>query len=77
MAWFNKEGRIVQLSASVRPEKAKPFEEIGDLSKAAINLENAAKWNVQRPDNLSYRLVARGPKHKADNIYMIATTLER
>jgi len=77
MLWSNKEGRVVQVSAAVRPEKPKPFKEVGDLSKAAINDENAAKWNVQRPDNLSYRLVARGPNHRATNIYLIATTLER
>ena len=77
MVWANSEGRIVQLSASVRPEKLKPFDKIGNLSKAAVNQDNAAKWNVQRADNLSYRLVARGPNRRADSIYMIATTLER
>ena len=77
MLWSNKEGRVVQVSAAIRPEKPKPFTEIGDLSKAAINDENAAKWNVQRPDNLSYRLIARGPNRRATNIYMIATMLER
>jgi hypothetical protein len=77
MVWSNKEGRVVQLSASIRPERSKPFAEIGDLSKATTNLESAAKWNVQRPNNLSYRLIARGPHRHADNIYMIATALER
>jgi hypothetical protein len=77
MAWANKEGRLVQLSASVRPEKPKPFEEIGDLANASTNLDSAAKWHVSRPDNLSYHLVARGPNRRANNIYMIATGLER
>jgi hypothetical protein len=77
MAWANKEGRVVQLSAAVRPAKSKSFHEIGDLSRASINHESAAKWNVQRADHLSYRLIARGPDRHADNIYMIATSLER
>ena len=77
MAWANKEGQLVQLSASVRPERPKPFTEVGDLARASTNLENAAKWNVQRPGGLSYDLVARGPNRQANNIYMIATTLER
>jgi nitrate/nitrite-specific signal transduction histidine kinase len=77
MAWTNKEGRIVQLSASVRPEKLKPFEEVGDPAKASTNLQDVAIWNVVRPDNLSYRLVAKGPNRRATIIYMIATALER
>jgi hypothetical protein len=77
MAWANKDGQVVQLSASVRPERPKPFAEVGDLAKASTNLENAATWNVQRPGGLSYNLVARGPHHQANNIYMISTTLDR
>jgi hypothetical protein len=77
MAWTNKEGRIVQLSASVRPEKLKPFQEVGDLTSASTNLHDVAVWNVVRPDNLSYRLVAKGPNRHARNIQMIATALDR
>jgi hypothetical protein len=77
MVWSNKEGRIVQISASVRPEKPKPFEEVGDLSKASTNLDAVAIWNVTRPDKLSYRLMARGPNRRATNIYITAAALER
>jgi hypothetical protein len=77
MAWTNKEGRIVQLSASVRPEKLKPFEQVGDLTKASGNLQDVAIWNVVKPDKLSYRLVAKGPNGRANTIYIIATALER
>jgi hypothetical protein len=77
MVWANKERRLVQISASVRPEKLKPFAEVGDLSKATVSLESVAKWNVLRPNNRSYQLVAKGPNRHANNIYMIATTLER
>lgn len=75
MAWTNNEGRIVRLSIAVSPEKPKPFEEVGDLSKAFTNREHVAIWNVPRPENLSYRLIARGPDRRATSIYLIATQL--
>ena len=77
MVWTNKQGQVVQLSAAIRPEKAKPFTEIGNLSKAAVNLENAARWNARAAGDINYQLVAKGPNRTANNIYMIATTLKR
>ena len=76
MAWTNRENRIVQMSVSVRPERTKPFREVGDLSKATTNLENVAAWNVARPNKRSFRLVAKGPNRLATNIYLTATEME-
>ena len=70
VAWADKDGKIVKIRASVRPEKKKPFTEIGDLSRAKMHNESAALWIVQRPDGSSYRLVAKGPAEHALTIYM-------
>jgi len=70
VAWADKDGKVERISASVRPEKKKPFKEIGDLSRAEGHNESMALWNVQRPDGSSYRLVAKGPNQQAVTIYM-------
>lgn len=70
VAWADKDGKVERISASVRPEKKKPFKEIGDLSRAQGHNESKALWNVQRPDGLSYRLVVKGPNEQAVTIYM-------
>ena len=76
VAWADKKGKIVKISASVRPEKKKPFAEIGDLSRAKIHNESAALWIVQRPDGSSYRLIAKGPAEHALTIYMYSLRAE-
>ena len=76
VAWADKEGKIVKISASVRPEKKKPFAEIGDLSRAKMHNESAALWIVQRPDGSSYRLVAKGPSEHALTIYLYSLQVE-
>jgi hypothetical protein len=70
VAWADKEGKVVKISASVRPEKKKPFSEIGDLARAKMHNESTALWIVQRPDGKSYRLVAKGPGEHAVTIYL-------
>jgi hypothetical protein len=72
----NPEGRITQISAFLRPETPKPFDQIGDLKHAATNLANMAVWNVDQPNNLSYRLVAKGENGRATNVILIATSQE-
>jgi len=72
----NREGWIIQISAFLKPETPKPFEQIGDLKRAATNLENMAVWNIEQPNNLSYRLVAKGANGRATNIILIATSPE-
>ena len=70
VAWADKDGKVERISASVRPEKKKPFKEIGDLSQAEGHNQSMALWNVHRPDGSSYRLVAKGPNEQAVTIYM-------
>ena len=70
VAWADSEGKIERISASVRPEKKKPFKEIGDLARAKVHNESKAMWIVERPDGSNYRLVAKGPEREAVTIYM-------
>lgn len=70
VAWADSEGKIERISGSVRPEKKKPFKEIGDLSRAKVHNASMAMWIVERPDGSSYRLVAKGPAEQAVTIYM-------
>lgn len=70
VAWADSKGEIQRISASVRPEKKKPFKEIGDLARAKVHNESMAMWIVERPDGSSYRLVAKGPGGQAVTIYM-------
>ena len=72
----NREGRITQISVFIKPEIAMPFDQIGDLKRTSANREDIAVWNVDRPDNLSYRLVAKGGNGRATNVILIATSLE-
>ncbi|MDP9003319.1 MAG: hypothetical protein M3N12_00855 [Verrucomicrobiota bacterium] len=74
VAWADKQGKVVKISASVRPEKKKPFAEIGDLGRAKMHNDSTALWIVQRPDGTSYRLVAKGPAGHAVTIYLYSLT---
>jgi hypothetical protein len=70
VAWADKEGKVVKISASVRPEKKKPFREIGDLGRAKVHNDSMAMWIAQHPDGTHYRVVAKGPAEEATTIYM-------
>ncbi|PZR72389.1 MAG: hypothetical protein DLM73_13375 [Chthoniobacterales bacterium] len=76
VAWADKDGKVVKISASVRPEKKKPFVEIGDLGRAKMHNDSMAMWSVRRPDGASYRLVAKGPAEHALSIYMYSLEAE-
>ena len=76
MAWANKAGQITRVRANPRPDKPKPFAEVGDLSRAAAVQPQQAMWNVERPGGLSYRLVAQGDDRLARSVYMFALNLE-
>lgn len=76
VAWADKEGKVVKISASVRPDKKKPFSEIGDLSRAKVHTDSMAMWSVQRPNGSNYRLIAKGPAEHAITIYMYSLKAE-
>ncbi|MEN3370849.1 MAG: hypothetical protein V7609_2992 [Verrucomicrobiota bacterium] len=70
VAWADKEGKVVKISASVRPEKRKPFREIGDLARAKVHDDSMAMWVARHRDGTYYRLVAKGPGEQASSIYL-------
>ena len=70
VAWANKEGKVVKISASLRPDKKKPFREIGDLSRAKAHTDSMALWIPQHASGAYYRVVAKGPAEEASSIYM-------
>ena len=72
----NRQGRITQISAFLKPDTPKSFDQVGDLKRAATNADNMAVWNVDRPNDLSYRLVAKGANGRATNVILIATSPE-
>lgn len=70
IAWADKAGKVVKISASVRPEKRKPFREIGDLARAKAHDDSMAMWVARHRDGAYFRLVAKGPGEQASSIYL-------
>lgn len=71
MAWANRDRRITKIRAVLRPDKLKPFEEIGDVSQAISSNPNTAVWDVLRESG-SFRLTALGAERRAVRISMLA-----
>jgi hypothetical protein len=67
----NGAGRIVWISAFVRPGKEIPFARFGDSAKASTMTKTQAIWNV---DNVrgGYRLVVKGAEGKANVVYLLS-----
>lgn len=70
VAWADKAGKVMKISASVRPEKTKPFREIGDLTRAKAHDDSMAMWVARHRDGTYFRLVAKGPGEQASSIYL-------
>lgn len=70
IAWANREGEITRLRAMLRRERAKPFAEIGELSRATVNLPERAVWDIKHEDGEHFRLVAEGREQRAATLYM-------
>lgn len=64
-------GRVVWVSAFVRPGKEIAFSKLGDLSKAAQAPGSQTVWNIETPQG-GYRLVAKGANGKASVIYLLS-----
>ena len=77
VAWANKEGKVVKISASLRPEKKKPFREIGDLGRAKAHTDSMALWITEHGDGTFYRLIAKGTAEEASTIYMYSLKREQ
>ena len=60
--------RIDSITGFLRPEKQMPFDEVGEVSKAPVKDGNSVVWDVLRPDQPLFRVVARGSNGKASSI---------
>jgi hypothetical protein len=67
----NKAGKIVWVSAFVRPGRELSFAKLGETAKATTLTESQAIWNVST-DRGGYRLVAKGAKGKASVVYLLS-----
>lgn len=67
----NGAGRIVWISAFVRPGKEVEFTKFGDPAKATSWSESQAIWNVGSARG-GYRLVAKGMEGRASVVYLLA-----
>ena len=67
----NGAGRIVWISAFVRPGKEVSFAKLGDLAKATAVTTSQAIWNVGS-SRTGYRLVAKGADGKASVVYLLS-----
>lgn len=67
----NKAGRIVWVSAFVRPGREVLFTKLGDPAKATTFTNSQAIWNVGSTSG-GYRLVAKGTEGKASVVYLLS-----
>ena len=67
----NGTGRIVWISAFVRPGKEVEFKSFGDLAKATSWSTSQAIWNVGNGRS-GYRLVAKGIEGRANVVYLLS-----
>lgn len=67
----NGAGRIVWISAFVRPGKEVEFKTFGDPAKATSWSKSQAIWNVGNARG-GYRLVAKGMEGKASVVYLLS-----
>jgi hypothetical protein len=67
----NKAGRIVWVSAFVRPGRELSFAKLGDPAKATTFTNSQAIWNVGSASG-GYRLVAKGAEGKASVVYLLS-----
>jgi hypothetical protein len=66
-------GRVVWVSGFVRPERAIPFDRLGDVGAAAEASGSVAIWNVAAGPT-PYRLVAKGRDGRAAVVYLLDLT---
>ena len=67
----NGAGRIVWISAFVRPGKEVEFTTFGDPAKATSWSKSQAIWNVGNTRG-GYRLVAKGMDERANVVYLLS-----
>ncbi len=67
----NKAGKVVWVSAFVRPGREVLFAKLGDPAKATMLSKSQAIWNVSSASG-GYRLVAKGAEGKASVVYLLS-----
>jgi hypothetical protein len=67
----NKAGKVVWVSAFVRPGREILFTKLGDPAKATTLTQAQAIWNVNSSGS-GYRLVAKGAEGKASVVYLLS-----
>lgn len=72
IAWADEAGKITRMRAMLRPDKLKPFQDIGNLATATVNQPNTVAWNLTAADGSPFRVVAQGPDQRATTIYMFS-----
>lgn len=60
--------RIDSITGFLRPERQMPFNAVGEVSKAPAKDDNSVVWDVLRPDQPLFRVVAKGSNGKASSI---------
>lgn len=67
----NGKGKVVWISAFVRPGREIAFENFGDQSKATMLSKSEVIWNVGSAQG-GYRLVVKGDNGKASVVYLLS-----
>ena len=67
----NGKGKVVWISAFVRPGREIAFEKFGERSQATMLSESEAIWNVGSAQG-GYRLVVKGDNGKASVAYLLS-----
>ena len=67
----NKAGKVVWVSAFVRPGREVLFAKLGDPAKATTLTKSQAIWNVSSASG-GYRVVAKGTEGKASVVYLLS-----
>ncbi len=60
--------RVDSITGFLRPEKQMPFDVVGEVSKAPVKDDNSVVWDVLRPDQPLFRVVAKGSNGKASSL---------
>ncbi len=60
--------KITYVSGFLRPGKEMPFDKVGETKKAPLQDANTIAWDVIRPKQAPFRVIASGQNRKANNI---------
>lgn len=70
LLYVNRKDEVTAAIGFLRPERRRPFTEVGDLARAGFRNDTMAAWDVLRPDRPGYRVTARGADQQADTVFL-------